>query len=75
MKVEFFGQLAEMAGTSSVDVVAVSSVSDLKKWLEAKFPSVASVHYMVAVNKKMVDGDLNLSGEEHIALMPPFSGG
>lgn len=75
MKVEFFGQLAEMAGSSSIDVATVSSVDDLKKWLEAKFPAMASVHYMVAVNKKMVDTDLPLSGEEHIALMPPFSGG
>jgi len=75
MKVEFFGQLAELAGAASLDVSEVDSVVALKKWLGEKYPSMSAIGYMVAVNKKMAEGDISLSAEDHIALMPPFSGG
>ena len=75
MKVEFFGQLTELAGAASLNVSGVDSVEGLRKWLEEKYPSMSAIRFLIAVNKKVVEGDVSLSAEDHVALMPPFSGG
>jgi molybdopterin synthase sulfur carrier subunit len=75
MEIILFGQLADIAGTSAIRLEGVQDTTSLKAKLESMFPGLEKVNYMLAVNKKMVQENLPLSGNEAIALMPPFSGG
>lgn len=75
MEIILFGQLADIAGASTCRVEGVQDTVMLKAKLETMFPGLEKVKYMLAVNKKMVQANLPLSGNETIALMPPFSGG
>lgn len=75
MEIILFGQLADIAGAATCRVEEVQDTVMLKAKLEAMFPGLEKVKYMLAVNKKMVQENLPLSGNETIALMPPFSGG
>jgi len=75
MEIILFGQLADIAGASAIRVEGMQDTNMLKAKLEAMFPGLEKVKYMLAVNKKMVQENLPLSGSEAIALMPPFSGG
>lgn len=75
MEVIFFGQLADIAGTTACRVEGVQDTTMLKAKLENMFPGLGSVNYMLAVNRKMVQENVPLTGNETIALMPPFSGG
>jgi molybdopterin synthase sulfur carrier subunit len=75
MEIILFGQLADIAGAPKIDIEIVHNIDELRKQLERRFPRLAGVRYMVAVNKKMISGETTLQGDEAIALMPPFSGG
>jgi sulfur-carrier protein len=75
MEIILFGQLADIASAATCRVEEVQDTVMLKAKLESMFPGLEKVKYMLAVNKKMVQENLPLSGNETIALMPPFSGG
>lgn len=75
MEIILFGQLADIAGTQKIEVEPVSNTHELSHLLEARFPGLAGLRYMIAVNKQLVTEQTLLQGNETIALMPPFSGG
>lgn len=75
MEILFFGQLADIAGAPTCRVENVQDTATLKSILEERFPGLAKINYMLAVNRSMVQQNRPLSGSETIALMPPFSGG
>jgi sulfur-carrier protein len=75
MEIIFFGQLADIAGAAACRVEGEMDTGILKAKLESMFPGLGSVKYMLAVNKKMVQENVPLTGNETVALMPPFSGG
>ncbi len=54
---------------------ACSDTQTLQAKLEADFPGLKQIKYMLAVDKKMITSNMVLTGFERIALMPPFSGG
>ena len=75
MEIIFFGQLADIAGKSNIQMEGITGTDTLKATLEADFPGLKQVKYMLAVDKKMITSNTALTGCEMIALMPPFSGG
>jgi molybdopterin synthase sulfur carrier subunit len=75
MEIIFFGQLADMAGAAACRIEGVQDTTMLTAKLESMFPGLENVKYMLAVNRKMVQENVPLTGNETIALMPPFSGG
>jgi sulfur-carrier protein len=75
MEIMLFGQLADIAGSSSCNVEDVQDTAGLKTRLEGMFPGLEKIKYMVAVNRVMVQENIPLAGNETVALMPPFSGG
>ena len=69
-----FGKIAEILGTScTTDDVADTDA--LKLSLEAQFPELKGISYLVAIDKKMVRTNTPLHTGSIIALLPPFSGG
>ena len=70
-----FGVITEIIGKSSFAVRDVSSTEELKTKLESAFPRLKTIHYAVAVNKKIISGPTTIAGDATIALLPPFSGG
>ena len=75
MEIILFGQLADIAGASKIEVKPAANTHELRNLLESCFPGLAGVKYMIAVNKQLVTEETMLQGNETIALMPPFSGG
>lgn len=74
MKVLLFGMIAEMAG-AEVLIASASSLSALRRELEARINGLHRVSYAIAVDRRIVREDLPLNGDEEIALLPPFAGG
>ncbi|MEX0998043.1 MAG: MoaD/ThiS family protein [Flavobacteriaceae bacterium] len=71
----FFGQLAEVTGTSSLKLSGISDTDELKNTLRKQFPALEGLTYSIAVNKKMIQQKTTLKHEDEVALLPPFSGG
>jgi len=74
MKVLLFGMIAEKAGATEVDITAVSTHA-LKGELEQRIPGLDRMSYALAVDRRIVKEDAPLTGQEEIALLPPFAGG
>jgi molybdopterin synthase sulfur carrier subunit len=75
MKILFFGVLSELTGSASIDFKYTGSVSSLKNQLSDLYPELANHSYQVAVNQNIASEDTMLSGNEDVALLPPFAGG
>lgn len=43
--------------------------------LRKKYPELKSTNFSIAVDKQLVQEKISLTGNEEIALLPPFSGG
>jgi sulfur-carrier protein len=74
MRVILFGMIAEKAGAGEV-VASATSTHALKRSLEERIPGLDRLSYALAVDRVIVNDDMPLSGNEEIALLPPFAGG
>lgn len=76
VKILFFGQLAELAGSKEYTLDGNFDLDDLIKKLEELFPAIKGVKYKVSVNKKLEnDRNIEVPDNAEVALLPPFSGG
>ena len=75
MEVLFFGQLTEITKTPSLQVNSGSDLIELKTYIFDKFPTLSNIHFMIAVDNKLVNDNIKLSDHSVIAFMPPYSGG
>jgi len=75
MKVLFFASIAEITGESELVVQDIKTLEELKQFLNKKFPAIAGLNFSMAVNKKIVQGNLSIVETDEVALLPPFSGG
>lgn len=74
MNVLLFGSIAEKAGTATTTVSA-GSLSVLRGQLEQCIPGLSEMSYAIAVDRRIVKDDMPLTGQEEIAVLPPFAGG
>ncbi len=74
MNVLLFGMIAEKAGAAELSVEA-SSLAQLKRELEQRIAGLDRMSYAIAVDRRIIRDDVQLSGNEEIAVLPPFSGG
>ncbi len=74
MKVLLFGMIAEKAGAAEVEVSATSTAA-ARRSLEERIEGLALLSYAVAVDRRIIKGDVRLTGSEEIALLPAFAGG
>ncbi len=70
-----FGQLADITGKTEMILHDIPDTETLIKTLNEMYPSMANVKYAMALNKKVIKENTSLSGDNNIALLPPFSGG
>jgi molybdopterin converting factor small subunit len=69
-----FGQLSDIIGERFV-IHDAANTDALKAQLEHQFPMLATMKYIIAVDKKQVSINTPLTDGCTIALMPAFSGG
>jgi sulfur-carrier protein len=74
MKVLLFGSIAELAKADELSISAASTRA-MKQELEARIRGLAKLSYAIAVDRRIVREDEPLTGNEEIALLPPFAGG
>lgn len=69
-----FGLIAERAGARTLELSAAGT-SELKVHLAERIEGLAALSYAIAVDREIVPGDRKLTGDEEIAVLPPFAGG
>jgi molybdopterin synthase sulfur carrier subunit len=74
VQVVVFGQLTDIMG-SGVTVEDVTDTSELIHRLNERYPALANAPYIIAVDKQIVNGNTVLTGNNTVALLPPFAGG
>lgn len=70
-----FGQLAEFIENQRMNMGDIRDTDELKRYLEARFPMLAESKYKLALNKIIVNENLQINNNDTLAIMPPFSGG
>jgi len=75
VQVIVFGQLTDIMGSNPVMVDNATDTSDLIEQLNQRYPALVNKPYIIAVDRQIVTGHTNLSGNNTVALLPPFAGG
>lgn len=75
VKVLFFGILTEIIGKDEYEFNNVSDINSLMIELVKLFPNIKEKKILIALNSKVIKGNLALSNGDEIALLPPFAGG
>ncbi len=70
-----FGKIAEFLNSQQLNVNEINDTDQLKIYLEKAFPQLATMKYKLAVNKILIQKNIELSNNDSVAIMPPFSGG
>ena len=77
-KINLFGITRDIVGSSitEIEMEQLSDVQAVLGKLRTKFPKLRDIKsLMVAVNSEYAEGDLLLTENDEIALIPPVSGG
>ena len=75
VQVMIFGQLTDILGGTTIELPSVKDSNELERILIERYPVLANTKYRIAINKQLISGNVNISAETVIALLPPFSGG
>ncbi len=74
MEVQLFGSIAEKAGSDRLQMEA-RTTAELLRSIKERIPDLQHMRYALAVDRRIVKDDVVLTGNEEIALLPPFAGG
>ena len=74
MEVLLFGLIAEKAGADRIQVDA-PSLDQLRAQLVERVEGLTQMSYAISVDRRVVQGDMLLTGTEEVAVLPPFAGG
>ena len=70
-----FGMLAEKIGADSLEIENPGSSEALRWLLLEQFPALQPLTFRMAVDRKLIQAETDISAGQEIALLPPFSGG
>jgi molybdopterin synthase sulfur carrier subunit len=74
--VKYFGMTAEASGKTEEEFSEnYLTIQKLKEALLIRYPELDPMNFKMAVNQTMVVEDFDLTGNEEVALLPPFAGG
>lgn len=74
-RITFYGILQERIASELCLNVSLNNVSEMRAYLEENYPILRNIPYLVAVNKTISSLENPLTPNDHIAILPPFSGG
>lgn len=69
-----FGQITALS-SGRIILQAVDDTDTLRQRLGEQYPALLNIKYAIAVDKKIVSGNILINETSAIALLPPFSGG
>lgn len=75
LNIMIFGQLEDIIGTSVITIEKVSDTVALLEKLYMQYPLLNQKKFLIAVDKKIINGKAEIGETALIALLPPFSGG
>lgn len=75
VKVLTFGQLTDITGNNSFTINDAKDTDELVRQLHTRFPALAKMNYIIAVDKDVVTENTPLQENTTVALMPPYAGG
>ena len=75
INVLLFGQLTDITKAGTIALDNVTDTDAVVKKLHRQFPALANSKYVIAVDKKIISSNTQLTNNCTVALMPPFSGG
>jgi|ETNmetMinimDraft_13_1059891.scaffolds.fasta_scaffold158721_1 molybdopterin converting factor small subunit len=77
IKILFFGQLTEIAGTSELiqDDNTITDINSLKEHLYISYPRLREFNFRISINGNIPNENLRLKANDEIGLLPPFAGG
>lgn len=70
-----FGQIASITGNNRLTWRDIADTDTLQTRLQERFPALKTASYIMAVDKKQIQGNTVLTNNMEVALLPPFSGG
>ncbi|MFT3822301.1 MAG: MoaD/ThiS family protein [Chitinophagaceae bacterium] len=70
-----FGQLTDITGTNKLVLENIADTHTLARQLQSRYPALQPAHYLIAVNKQLVQENTMLQDGIEVALLPPYSGG
>lgn len=75
IRLKAFGMLAEKIGAISLEIENPGSSEALRRLLLEQFPALQSLTFRMAIDRKLIQAETDISAGQEIALLPPFSGG
>ncbi len=75
MRVRLFGMFAEALEVETVTVNSSGTVADIRKALLDFHPVFRQVPFRIAVDRRLALESLQVSEDQEVAALPPFSGG
>ena len=73
--VKLYGIFAYELNRESIILSDISDNEKLVAYLKNYHPIFKQTPFRIALNNKMIQGDLNFNHQDELAVMPPFSGG
>jgi molybdopterin synthase sulfur carrier subunit len=71
----FFGQLTEISGSNSIAIPFIKNTDELRQYLFDRYPSLQAAPFLIAVDREIINENIDLAGKKEIALLPPYAGG
>lgn len=75
IRLKVFGMLAEKIGADSLEIENPGSSAVLHHHLLERFPALKGLTFRMALDRKIIQEETDISAGQEIALLPPFSGG
>lgn len=70
-----FGKISDIITDQNLELSGINDTDELKVYLENRFSALSGVKYKLALNKKIVQSKQELTDQDTLVLMSPFSGG
>ena len=76
LKIFLFGQLAEQADKSELELENCSSLDEVKNEVRKLIPNLDEQKYAISINQSISrEENVSLKDADEIAFLPPFAGG
>lgn len=75
LQIKIFGRLAELTGSSTMEMDNVKDTDDLYEILYQHHPVLKEVKFFIAINNRVINSNTSIDEHSTVALLPPFSGG